>query len=367
MVVFRWLVLICVLVGCTSKRLPEQSGNLMKYASTVRMWESGSITYLAIKSKPGSANTILYLLVPEQVTPPKTESGIIIRTPVKSFVCTSTTHIPLLDYLQASHLLIGFPNPDYISSEKVRQLIDSGKVKDVGLESGMNPELIYSLKPDLLMAYSVDDPIMKKLQAAGIRILVNADYNEQHPLGRAEWIKVMAALLDKKSAGDSIFKSIETGYNEVHQLIDSHKKPIVMSGNVFGNAWYLPGGKSYMARLFADAGLEYIAASDSTTGSLMLNPELVFEKSQKATLWIGCGPSNTLGQLKATDARYATFPPFQTRRVYNYTGRLGRTGGVEFFESGNLRPDIILKDLAAIGHPEFFPTYKLYYYTNLTY
>ena len=52
-----------------------------------------------------------------------------------------------------------------------------------------------------------------KLKEMGIKVLYNADYLENDPLGKAEWIRMIGALYCKEEMADSIFNTIESKYN----------------------------------------------------------------------------------------------------------------------------------------------------------
>jgi iron complex transport system substrate-binding protein len=134
---------------------------------------------------------------------------------------------------------------------------------------------------------------------------------------------------------------------------------------VYGDTWFLPGGQNYAAKLLSDAGCQYLWSSDSTKGFLQLSFESVYEKAHEADLWIGVASFTTLEELSNADQRYTKFKPYQTKQVYTYNARKGAKGGSEFLELGYLRPDIILKDLVKIAHPELLPEYSLYFHKDL--
>jgi iron complex transport system substrate-binding protein len=308
-------------------------------------------------------------LVPKgEVPPARDEATQVITVPIENIVCTSTTHIPLLDYINETEKLIGFPTTDYISSEKMRKRIDQGKVKDLGIDKGMNIEMLYTLKPSLVMVYTMTKDLgqLKKIQELGIPVVINAEYLEKHPLGRAEWIKFMALFFGKEREADSVFAEIEKEYLTTQRLVSEVKtKPTVLSGIVYGDAWFMPGGQNYAAKLLKDAGCEYLWASDSTSGFLQLSFESVYATAKEAELWIGVGSFTKLADIKATEERYALFKPFKEQQVYSYDAREGAKGGSEFLELGYLRPDLILKDLVKIAHPELMPSYDLFFHKKL--
>lgn len=318
---------------------------------------------------PNAKQGYMYLLVPRGEEVPTHAANItVIRTPVNRMVCTSTTHIPLLDYIDETDKLIGFPTTDYISSQKMRKRIDEGKVVDLGVDSQMNMEVLFTLKPDFVMGYSMSNDLgqLKKVQELGIPVILNSEYLEENPLGRAEWIKFMALFFNKEKQADSIFSHIETEYLRTQNLAKKvNQKPTVMSGIVYGGTWFLPGGKNYAGQLFADAGLDYLWSNNPSHDWLELSFESVFAKAKNADLWIGVGTFETLDELKAADARYANFKPFTNGLVYTYNGRKGIKGGSEFLELGYLRPDLALKDLVKIAHSELLPDYVLYFHRVL--
>ena len=288
--------------------------------------------------------------------------------PVKNIVCTSTTHIPLLDYINETDKLIGFPTTDYISSIKMRQRVDASLIKDLGIDKGMNLEALYSLKPSLVMGYTMGKDLgqLKKIQELKIPVVINAEYLEKHPLGRAEWIKFMALFFGKEKEADSVFNSIEKEYLSTEAIAKEVKiRPTVLSGILYGDAWFMPGGQNYAARLLYDAGCNYLWASDSTSGFLQVGFETVFTKAKQADLWIGVGSFKNLNEIKASEERYSLFKPFREKQVFTYNAREGAKGGSEFLELGYLRPDLILKDLVKIAHPDLLPDYKLYFHKRL--
>ncbi|HZI26205.1 MAG TPA: ABC transporter substrate-binding protein, partial [Chryseolinea sp.] len=317
----------------------------------------------------GATSGYKYLLVPKGQTIPDHASDVrVIRIPITSIVCTSTTHIPLLDYLGETEKLVGFPSTDYISSEKARKLIARGKVQELGVDKGLNLERIAMLQPDMVMGYTMSSDYgqFKKVEELHVPVVLNAEYLEKHPLGRAEWIKFMSLFFNKEKEADSVFRVIEKNYLETRALVANvQKTPTVMIGIMYGDAWFLPGGQNYAAKLLADAGLHYLWRDDTSNGFLELSFESVYERARAADFWIGAGTFTTLQEIEYADHRYSGFKPMKQKNVYTYNARVGAKGGSEFLELGYLRPDIILKDLAKIAHPELFRDHTLYFHKRL--
>ncbi len=371
-----WLLLVgsWLFVKCDKKKVSSSNSadsTRIRYAKGFTVQQLNDHNKLVEVGYPyqGAASGYKYLLVQKGNEIPQHEADVeIIIIPLESIICTSTTHIPLLDYLNETDKLIGFPTTDYISSEKMRKRIDEGKIKDLGIDKGMNLEELFILKPSMVMGYAMSSDLgqLKKIKELGIPVVINAEYLEKHPLGRAEWIKFMALFFNKEKEADSVFQFIEKEYLATQALAkNSSSKPIVMSGIVYGDVWFMPGGKNYAATLLNDAGCHYLWSDTESNGFLQISFESVFAKAKEADLWIGVADFKSLNALETADKRYALFKPFKDKNVYTYNARQGAKGGSEFLELGYLRPDLILKDLVKIAHPERLPNYQLYFYKKL--
>lgn len=367
---------VVVLFSCTSKNKTEALQTKdstrfhIRYAKGFTVSYNGGVKRIEVNAPfQGATSGYTYLLVPKGEAIPSHEANVkVIRTPVESIVCTSTTHIPLLDYLDLTDKLVGFPTTDYISSQKARARIDAGEVEELGIDKGINLERLAVLKPDMVMGYTMsgDYGQFRKMEELGASVVLNSEYLERHPLGRAEWIKFVALFFDKEKTADSVFNEIEKNYLSIKNIASKvEQRPAVLSGVVYGDAWFMPGGQNYAARLLDDAGCRYLWSDDSTSGFLELSFESVYAKANRADRWIGVGSYKSLDEIKSADHRYAQFKPFKQKEVYTFNARVGAKGGSEFLELGYLRPDIILKDLVKIAHPELLPDYNLYFHKKL--
>ena len=283
-------------------------------------------------------------------------------------IVTSTTHLPYLELLGVEDKLVGFPNTIYISSQKIQQLVKEGKVKDLGPDGNLNLEVVIALQPDAVIAFDMgsESSSLDKIAEAGIPIYYNADFLESSALGRAEWIKFFGALFQREARADSIFNQISTAYDSLKNLAATvDQKPTILSGVLYGDVWYLPGGQNWASGFFQDAGGQYLWGNDSTGGWLELSFESVFDKARNADYWIGTSTFNTKQELKGQDARYADFKAYSQNQVYNYSKRLNDFSSYDFFESGYSRPDLVLADIIKILHPELLPDYETYYYEKL--
>ena len=339
----------------------------LKYAEGFEVSQTGDIINILVRSVTG--DNFSYALIPNgsdaEVDPEVTQ---IVEVPVKNLVATSTSHLPFLDLLNASESLAGFPNTDYVSSNSIRARIDSGWVKEVGHDNGLDFESLVELKPDVVTSYisGPDRSELDRLRRIGIPSVVILDFMESSPLGRAEWIKFIGYLLGKQQLADSVFNTIEQQYLQLK--IASAKvnfKPSVFSGTIYGDIWFAPGGDSFVSTFIEDAGGLYTWKHYQQAGSIELSFESVLNRNLESDFWIGCGGFSAKKDLISADARYANFQVFGQDRIYNYHGRIGATGGFEYLEAGGARPDLVLADFVWILHPELMPNYEPYFFKKL--
>jgi iron complex transport system substrate-binding protein len=318
----------------------------------------------------GAEESFRYVVVEENEKIPEGDFDGVIQLPISKVILTSTTQIPHLDLLGESEKLIGFPQTDLISSKITRKLIGDGKVQDLGSGPAANPEMIIELDPDWIMISTLGDDLryLELLETAGISAIINGEYVEQHPLGRAEWIKFTGVLLGKYEEAKIVFEQVEADYLQAMALanqIPEIGKPTVLSGVMYQDIWYAPGRDSWGAQILKNAGGNYVFEDQAGTGSLQLNYEFVLEGAMESDFWIGSADFVSLEKMGEIEPRYQVIKAFQEGNVFTYTQKKGGTGGLEYFELGYMRPDLILKDLMKILHPNLLPDYELYFYKQL--
>ncbi len=368
------LLLLLSLCGCGKSGDPADTtsgtGNQIRTAKGFSIVKHDGYSIVRITDPwPDATKNYRYVLARKNARiPDSLKQYPMITVPLRSIVVTSTTHIPSLEMLGVSQTLVGFPGLDMISSDVVRKRIDAGHVRELGSNQNLNTEVLIDLQPDLIVGFGIDNnnPALDNLQRNGLKVMLNGDWNEKTPLGKAEWIKFFGALYGKEAQADSIFNHITAAYQKTQALgRNVQKKPTVMAGAIYENQWYLPHGDSWGSIFIADAGGNYLWKDSRGTGSLSLPFETVLEKARDAQVWIGPSQFTSLAQMTADNPHYAQFKAFRDKKVYSYSARKGATGGIVFYELAPNRPDLVLADMLFILHPELLPDHQLYFFEPL--
>ncbi len=367
------VILSFSLVECKNESKPNviiSAKNEVRYAKGFSIQNYDGYSVVKVKNPwPKATKTYTYILKEKNgIVPDSLRQNLIIPVPIKTIVVTSTTHIPSLELLDEVNTLIGFPHCDYISSEKVRARIDTGNIKELGNNQDLNTEVLLDLQPNVIIGYGIDNknPTLDNLQKSGLKVMLNGDWNEENALGKAEWIKFFGALYGKQKQATALFTKIEKDFLKTIRIAKMAKTtPSILAGDMFEDRWYLPRGTSWGSLLLKQANGNYLWQETSGTGSLSLSFETVFEKAKSADVWITSGQFSSLKEMANSNPHYTKFDAFKNKNVYSFSGKKGKTGGILYYELAPNRPDLVLKDLVKILHPELLPSYEPFFFEKL--
>lgn len=291
-------------------------------------------------------------------------TGPTIPAGAQRIVCMASSYIAMLDALGQVDRIVAVSGIDFVWNQSILARKDS--IEDVGAE--MNYELLLGLKADVVLLYGIGDAqtaITDKLKELAIPYMYVGEYLEESPLGKAEWLVALAELTDSREIGTEVFRKIPKRYNALKALTDSvEQRPTVMLNAPWNDSWVMPSMKSYMAQLVTDAGGDYIYKENTSNSSTPIGLETAYGLIQKADYWVNVGSVTTMDDLKAVNPKFADAKSVREKTVYNNNLRLTPTGGNDYWESAVVRPDVVLRDLIRIFHPELVSD-SLYYYRRL--
>jgi iron complex transport system substrate-binding protein len=348
----------------------------LEYSRNLSLYACEHTVVATVHEAWSGAEDLVYALVPRGAPQPAADhyDGII-SVPVRRVVSMATSNIPHLTDLGGAHTIAAVDNGAYIFDEAIRQRVQTGEILQVGSGGTTNLERIIALDPDvvLITLFGPDDPLQQQLQQAGIPALVVADWREATPLGRGEWIKLFAALLGRTSQGDQLFQERRDRYVELRDSVaralheGALQAPRIVANAPWQGQWPVPGGDSFMARLFADAGGDYIWQNTGGAGSVFLDFEAVVSRGLEADVWLHLNVDwFSREDIRRADPRLTAFAPFQNNRIFHYTRRIRQSGANDFWERGLAEPDKILADLVWILHgPETAGIDELYFYNHI--
>ncbi len=372
-------LLMIVLSSCTLKKEKQeenvklQNNSIISYANRYSLERKNGYSQVSVINPWQGASDITqkWYLVPRGLKPPEgVDSSAVIFTPIRKIVCMSTTHLAMISALDEDNSIAGVSGTGFLYENKLIRKVENGLIREIGYEDNLNKEMVIRLSPDLVMVYGVGSEsagYIGKIKELGIKVLFNADYLETDPLGKAEWIKLFGALYCREAMADSIFKSIEEKYIQIKVFIkeNTDNNPKVLLGLPFKDTWFISPGNSYISRMIEDAGGSYLWHETESSFSMPLGIENVYLKALNADYWLNIGSVNTRNGITSVDPRLADLPCFKKGNIFNNNKRVNSKGGNDYWESGCLKPHVILRDIASILHPELFPDKDLFYYIKI--
>jgi len=315
-------------------------------------------------------NQVFYLVKRGTKMATLPDSSSVIFVPVRKIICTSTTHIAMIEALGEINSVVGVSGTNLIYSPEVIKNVNKGLVGDIGYDANLNKELIIKLSPDLIMIYGIGSEstgYVGKVKELGIKVIMNADYLETDPLSRTEWIKLFGALYCKENLADSIFESEVEKYIKLKKYIEQNisVRPKVLLGLPFKDTWYVSSGNSFISKLISDAGGDYLWRDTESSISMPYGIENVYLRGLTADYWLNVGSISSKNEISAVDQRLNDLPCFKNDNLFNNNKRVTSNGGNDYWESGSLYPHLLLKDIATILHPEVFEDHELVYYKKI--
>ena len=292
-----------------------------------------------------------------------------ITKPAERIVCMSSSHIAMLATMQEQQRVVGVSGIDFISDEYI--LAHRTEIGDVGYDNNINYELLIALNPDLVLLYGINaaNSLESKLRELQIPFAYIGEYVESSPLGKAEWMVTIGEIAGRREQSVALFEEIASRYTtlstDIKAKIGEARRPQVMLNTPYRDAWFLPARSSYIVQLIEDAGGKTFTTQSEGNTSEPIDIEQALLYASQSDMWLNPSGCNSIAELVALNPKFATVPPVIRGQVWNNNTRQTTMGGSDFWESGVVRPDIILNDLATILHPELMTGKELYYHKQL--
>ena len=289
--------------------------------------------------------------------------GQVLQGDAKRVVCMSSSHIAMLDAIGAVESVVGVSGKNFITNPYV--VAHQHTIADVGYDGNMNFELLVAQQPDIVLLYGVTGActMESKLDELGIPYIYIGEYVEEDPLGKAEWLIALAEIVGLRQQGLTYFSALPQCYEQLKSMAAAAQTPTpkVMLNTPYAESWFMPSTTSYIARLIADAGGDYIYQQNTYNHSLPIDLEQAALLTTQADIWLHVENSNSLDDLRRQLPKFAQMPCVQRGEVYNCDKRKVAGGGNDYWESGVVHPDVILRDLIKIFHPELVSEEFVYY------
>lgn len=170
-----------------------------------------------------------YLLVPEGKTAPEGLDGeiIVLQQPLDKIYLAATSAMALFDAIDSldSIRLTGTQSSGWYIDNAVNALNDgtmlfAGKYSEPDYEMMIDENCNLAIESTMILHVP---KVQEMIETLGIPVFIDRSSYESHPLGRTEWIKVYAAMMNKEEAADAFFDEQAEVISELKDFKNTEK------------------------------------------------------------------------------------------------------------------------------------------------
>ena len=352
------LIVAAMLCACTGRNARRQAAGdsvredslvavRVDYATEFTVRDSANVRLVCI-----GENDRFALVKSEDVQVPDGYTKV--QVPIARTICMTALQLSNFTVLEAHDIVKGITGTKNLFNEDIRQRAKDGRIVKIGMEGEFDTELILAANPDVIFISPSKRGGYDAIRETGITLVPHLGYQELDPLGQAEWVKLVGMFIGKEREANEVFAGIEHRYNDLKEKVKRLKGeklqyPTVFSGEMHYGTWHAVGGKNYLAQIFQDAGAKYVIDDDETAGE-NLEFEKMYALAAEADYWriLNSFPGEfSYDALKASEPRNTLFKAFKEKKVIYCNMKQ-----TPYYESSPVMPDVLLKDLVAVFHPE---------------
>ena len=307
-----------------------------------------------------------YVLVPGKKQVESLPKGQVIKVPVSRAVIYTSVHSAMVEAVGAEERIAAVCESEYLTSENLKKAVRDGLIKDLGSATTPNIEKMLLCRPDVILATPYENNSSGNASKTGAPIVQLPDYMEQEPLARVEWLRFIGLLFGAEERAESLYREVCSQYESLKALAaTATRRPKVMTERKWGSSWGVAAGGSYIARMLADAGADYIFSDHPGSGSSYASVEQVLERGRDADFWLlkytmDGGRQMSRADLAGDNPVYKVFAPYQKGTVWGCN-----TISTPYYDLIAIHPEKVLAEFIAIFHPELLPDYKFLLYHKL--
>lgn len=371
----RYIIIInCLLlfVGCQTSEekydTPEEEIIPLEFARGFQLMQKNGYSVVSIFD-PWNKDQLYhtYFMGPEDIiTQLEVKPGTTaVVTPVQTLAISGSPYVGFSTLLGLGDKIVGVDRYDLVYDASLVKKCEEGKIQQFGEADRINYEVMAEMDPDVMITsgFPQSEEKLEKVHQLGIPTLLMLEWQEQNPLGRAEWIKVIGLLTGKYADAVEHFHQVVQTYSGLAGQHYQDSGKTIMCGHVWEGVWYTPGGSNYLTSMILNAGFRYAWKDTKENGSVPLSMEAIIEKQLDANVWINPGKITSLEQLKGVDERYGDFAAFKSGDVFANDKR-ARGMANDFWETGAANPHLILNDLVNLNRDSIADS-LLYYFRRI--
>lgn len=330
-----WLaagLLLALLCGCAPSKDGEERGSELTLVGSMPLQFA---TQFSVDYYQGGykllclADGSRFLVIPEGARLPEGLAGDIVPLyqPLENLYLAATASMCLFDALgRLDAIGLSGTRAEGWYIENARLAMERGKILYAGKYSQPDYELLLEqgcpLAIESLMIGHASE-VKDKLEELGIAVLIDQSSMEPHPLGRTEWLKLYAALLDEEETAQALFDE-QVGY--LDQALGAEPSGKMVAFFHISSSGHVVVRKSgdYVTKMLELAGGRYVFDAlgdpETRTSTVTIEMEQFFAAAKNADYilynsTIG-GEVRSMEELLAKSELLSQFRAVQTGHVW---------------------------------------------------
>lgn len=270
-----------------------------------------------------------YLIIPEGMEVPDEvpEDMIVIQKPVDNIYLAASSCMALFDSLDALDS-IRFSGTDadgwYIENAAAAmedgRILFAGKYSQPDYEGLVDGGCGLAIESTMLMH---SPEVMEKISELGIPVFIDYSSYESHPLGRTEWIKLYAVLVDKQEEAVNFFAQQEQIVDGLADFKNTEKTVAFFYINSTGQV-VVRSSDDYIPKMIEIAGGRYVFSdltnNDNDMASMKISMEQFYDMAVEADYLIYNAtienPLRSIDELKGKSDLFDEFKAVKNGNVW---------------------------------------------------
>lgn len=295
----------------------------LEYAQGFRLYRyEGEYTLISVENGGD------FLVVPEDGQVPQgLDDGItVLQQPLDRIYLAATSAMSLFAAVDAvDHIRLTGTRASGWYIDAAVEALNAGTMLFAGKYSEPDYELMIGQDCDLAIESTMiyhTPKVKEMIETLEIPVLVDRSSYEPHPLGRTEWIKLYAVLVDREEAAAAFFDSQAAVIRELENFQSTGKTVAFFAVNSDGSV-VIRKSTDYIPKMIALAGGRYAfedLVTDQSATSISITMENFYATAADADVLIYNAsisePISTIDELLAKDALFADFKGVREGNVW---------------------------------------------------
>ncbi|MBO4835190.1 MAG: ABC transporter substrate-binding protein [Lachnospiraceae bacterium] len=287
-----------------------------------------------------------FLVVPEGKDVPTglDEDIVVLQKPLNKIYLAATSAMSLFDAMDALGNIrmsgtqaSGWYVDNAVAAMEAGDIIYAGKYSAPDYETMIKEGCNLAIESTMIFH---TPKVKEMIEDLGIPVLVDSSSYEEHTLGRTEWIKLYAVLVDKVDEADAFFNEQAKVIDDLKDFPNTGKTVVYFYVNSDGSI-VIRNPKDYIAKMIDTAGGVYSFAdlkTDQTSSSIQITMEQFFATASEADFMIYNAaidtPISSISELLSKDEMFSEFKAVKEGNVF--------TTGKSFYQATDVAAQMIM-------------------------